>query len=204
MALVEKELNIISKYVPDGAVNLVIDYLHRYKIHLIIRRERKSVLGDYRPPHQGKPHTISVNCNLNRYHFLITFIHELAHLITHEKYGRKVSPHGTEWKQCFGHLLKEFIALRLFPHDIELALFTTINSPAASTCSDPHLFKILRNHDSDKATVLVEKIPIGSHFKTEKGQRFQVHAKRRTRYECIEIATQKKYLFPGIYEVYKE
>lgn len=204
MALVEKELNIIGKYVPEKAVEKVLYYLHEYKIHLIIRRERKSILGDYRPAHQGKPHTISVNCNLNPYHFLITYIHELAHLLTHIQHGRKVMPHGPEWKQRFSRLLEEFIQLKLFPHDVELALYRSMNNPAASTCSDPHLYKILRAHDGDKLTIMVEKLPIGSHFKTEKGTRFRLEAKRRTRYECIEMDTQKKYLFPGIYEVYKE
>ena len=204
MALVEKELNIIGKYVPQLAVEKVIQYLHEHKIHLIIRRERKSVLGDYRPAHQGKPHTISVNCNLNSYHFLITFVHELAHLLTHIKHGRKVMPHGTEWKQCFSSLLVEFINLKIFPHDVELALYSSMNNPAASTCSDPHLYKVLRLHDGDKHTELVEKLAIGTHFRTEKGTLYRLEAKRRTRYECIEIETQKKYLFPGIYEVYKE
>lgn len=204
MALIEKELDVIRQYVPQNAAEGVLHYLHLYKIHLIIRRERKSILGDYRPAHKGKPHTISVNGNLNSYHFLITFIHEVAHLVTYIAHGRKALPHGSEWKSTYSKLLYEFIQKKIFPLDIEMALFASINNPSASTCSEPHLYRILRQHDTDKPTVMVEKLPVGSLFRTDNGQLFRIETKKRTRYECLEINTNKRFLFPGIYEVYKE
>ncbi len=89
MGLVKKELSVLHDFIPSDAVELVIAYMHQYKIHLKIKRERKTVLGDYRPSFNGKPHTISVNANLNKYHFLITFIHELAHLINYIRIWQK-------------------------------------------------------------------------------------------------------------------
>ncbi|MBK8328180.1 MAG: SprT-like domain-containing protein [Bacteroidetes bacterium] len=114
MGLVKKELSVLHDFIPSDAVELVIAYMHQYKIHLKIKRERKTVLGDYRPSFNGKPHTISVNANLNKYHFLITFIHELAHLISYLEFGRSALPHGKEWKQHFSLLLKNLLICKFF------------------------------------------------------------------------------------------
>lgn len=204
MALIRHELETLRHFLPQEAVEDAIAYLHQYHIKLIIRRERKSVLGDYRPAHAGKPHTISVNGNLNPYHFLITFLHELAHLMTYLAHQRRVAPHGTEWKQCFTGLLSVFTRKNIFPQDLETAIRRSQERISASTCSDPDLYRALSRYDQPRGTVLVESLPLHTHFRTEDGRRFLVTAKRRTRYECTETATGKRYLFPGIFEVYKE
>ena len=92
-------LEALKNYLPENTFEDVIEFMHSYKIHLILRKDRKSILGDYRPAHRGKPHTISLNISLNKYHFLITFIHELAHLINYLNHQQSVMPHGKEWKQ---------------------------------------------------------------------------------------------------------
>ncbi len=48
------------------------------------------------------------------------------------------------------------------------------------------------------------EVGIGNRFTTDDGRAFLVTVKRRTRFECIEIVSGKKYLFPGIYEVLSE
>ncbi|MBK6332035.1 MAG: SprT-like domain-containing protein [Bacteroidetes bacterium] len=204
MGLVKKELSVLHDFIPSDAVELVIAYMHQYKIHLKIKRERKTVLGDYRPSFNGKPHTISVNANLNKYHFLITFIHELAHLINYIEFGRSALPHGKEWKQHFSLLLKKFIDLQIFPQDVTFGINRSIHNLSASTCSDPQLFKILYRYDEKNGKHLVEQLSIGDTFKTEKGDFFVLKQKRRTRFACENIHTKKIYLFPGIYEVFKE
>lgn len=204
MALIKKELTVLNDFLPQGATDLVIEYMHLYKIHLKIKRERKTILGDYRPSMNGNPHTISVNANLNPYHFLITFVHELAHLVNYLNHGRKKLPHGKEWKACFAFLLQKFVAKNIFPPDISEALGESISNLSATTCSDPKLFKILYRYDDKKGKHLVEDLSIGETFKTDKGERFLIKEKRRTRYACENLHTKKMYLFPGIYEVFKE
>ncbi len=204
MASKEYPIEAIQPYLPAGTADEVIKWLHDYKIHLKIKRERKSILGDYRPAHQGKPHTISINANLNAYHFFITFLHELAHLINFLNHGRRVMPHGKEWKAVFVILLNKFHGKQIFPEDIQKALLNSMQDLSASTCSDPDLYKVLRKYDEVKHTFMVEDVEIGEVFRTIDGRIFKVLAKRRTRYECVEVKTAKKYLFPGIYEVYKE
>jgi SprT protein len=204
MSLNNHDLMMLENYLPPNTALDVIDYMHSYKIHLKIKRERKSILGDYRPAHLGKPHTISLNANLNEYHFLITFLHELAHLINHLNHGRKVSPHGKEWKDVFSLLLNKFTSTNIFPNDVKNALIKSMQSLSASTCSDPVLFKILRRYDKPHAKILVDELEIGDIFTTDQNRRFKVIAKRRTRYECEEMGSRKRFLFPGIYEVFKE
>jgi hypothetical protein len=35
----------------------------------------------------------------------MTLIHEIAHLVAFEKYGRNIKPHGQEWKHTFQQLM---------------------------------------------------------------------------------------------------
>src|SRR5437868_12893848 len=94
----EAPLKELESFLPEGTADDVIRFLQLYKVHLTITRERQSVLGDYRNKHFGRNHRISVNGNLNKYSFLITLLHELAHLVAFEKYGGRIQPHGKEWK----------------------------------------------------------------------------------------------------------
>lgn len=204
MAYIKKELTALSDFLPEGATDMVIEYMHQYKIHLKITRERKTILGDYRPSANGVPHTITVNANLNKYHFLITLVHEVAHLVNYITHGRNKMPHGKEWKECFAILLKKFVDQNIFPADIEKALANSLHNLSATTCSDPKLFKVLYKYDEDNGKILVEQLHAGDQFRTEKGDVFQLKEKRRTRYVCENVQTKKMYLFPGIYEVFKE
>ena len=121
-------LNTLEEYLPENCCEEVIHYLNKYKVQLTVTRQRQSILGDYRHAHMGKSHRISVNGNLNKYSFLITLLHELAHLFTFDNYGNRVQPHGKEWKNIFSQLLSSFISKKIFPNDIEKALFKTINN----------------------------------------------------------------------------
>src|SRR5690349_15654569 len=119
MSKQQAPLEYLSKFIPATAVPRVLEYLHQYKVHLTITRERKSVLGDYRHATPHKNHRISVNGNLNPYAFLITLVHELAHLVTFMQFGNRVSPHGREWKDCYALLLKDFMGSGVFPPVVE-------------------------------------------------------------------------------------
>src|SRR4051794_33119130 len=96
-ALEEHPMHALAAYLPKGSFENVVHYLHHYKVHLTVTKERRSVLGDYRNAVSGKNHRITVNGNLNKYAFLVTLLHELAHLLTHEKYGHRAAAHGKEW-----------------------------------------------------------------------------------------------------------
>ena len=169
MALVKRELEVIKDFLPEGAFEMVLESMHRYKIHLKIKRERKTILGDYRPSHRGKPHTISVNANLNRFHFLITYAHELAHLVNFVQHGGRTQPHGKEWKGHFRQLLQTYVEKGIFPEDIKRALEQSLSNMSATTCSDPMLYKVLTKNDQANGKRMVDELNIGDTFRTEKG-----------------------------------
>ena len=99
----------LRKYLHEGSFDAVLHYLLLHKVQLTITRERATKLGDYRHAHMGRNHRISVNGNLNKYSFLITLLHELAHLFVFEKFKNMVAAHGVEWKNEFAAILSQFV-----------------------------------------------------------------------------------------------
>lgn len=202
MASTEHPMHALAAFLPDNTFELVVDYLHQYKVHLTVTRERASVLGDYRNAVKGKNHRISVNGSLNKYAFLITLLHELAHLLTYEQYKHKVAAHGKEWKQQYSSLLAAFITQEVFPKDIEAALKKSLHNPAASSCAEEDLTRVLRKYDAKKLDVhIIEELQPGTVFTTKDGRIFKKGEKLRKRYRCIEIKTNLVYLFSPVYEV---
>ena len=132
----EEPIQTLAAFLPDDSYVYVADYLNQYKVHLTITKARSSVLGDYRNAHQNKNHRISINGNLNKFSFLITLLHELAHLLTFEKYRHSVAAHGREWKAVYGGLLATFVQHNIFPDDIKIAVLRSLHNPAASSCAD--------------------------------------------------------------------
>jgi SprT protein len=198
----EAPLNQLQSYLPAGSYEEVAHYLHHYKVQLTITRERKTILGDYRHSFADKNHRISVNGNLNSYSFLITLLHELAHLFTYERFGHRVSAHGAEWKNEYGKILAQFLSKKIFPADIEKVLLKTLKNPAASSCADDSLLRVLRKYDPQKeGTLLVEILPQGTLFKIKGDRIFRKEEKVRKRYRCTEVKTGKVYLFSPVYEV---
>lgn len=198
----EAPLDYLSRWIPGKAASLILGYLNHYQVHLTITRERKSVLGDYRHATRSANHRISVNGNLNPYSFLITLIHELAHLVTFMEFGNRVPSHGKEWKKIYRKILEEFIPLKVFPADVLTALKKNLHDLPASSCADENLMRVLRRYDEDKeGLMLVEQIPEGGCFSLEDERIFRKGKKLRKRYQCVEVATGKLYLFSPIYEV---
>jgi len=199
----ETSLRLLEQFLPEGAFDQVAPFFRTHTVHLTLTHERKSVLGDYRHPFADTPyHRISVNANLNPYSFLITLLHELAHLFTYVHFGNKVSPHGKEWKTQFRHILIPFIGKKFFPTDVEKALLAYLHNPAASTCTDANLYKALYRYDEHKPGFkLVDDIADNHYFETEDGQVYQKLEKLRTRTRCLNVGNGKVFFFQGIVEV---
>ncbi len=198
----EAPLVQLQNYLPQGSFEDVLYYLQHYKVQLTITRQRQTILGDYRHAHAGNTHRISVNGNLNQYAFLITLLHELAHLFTYEQFGHRVMSHGKEWKNEFSKILAKFLLKKIFPNDIQKALMQTLQNPAASSCGDEKLLRVLNNYDKKKTGIyLIETLAAGSLFKIKGGRVFKKGEKIRKRYKCTEIKTDKIYLFSAVYQV---
>lgn len=198
----EHPMQALTMYLPQGTFDNVVHYLHLHKVHLTVTRERRSILGDYRNAVYGKNHRITVNGNLNKYAFLITLLHELAHLLTYEKFGHRVNAHGKEWKLIYGSILADFADKKIFPADIEKELRHSLNNPAASSCAEEDLIRVLRNYDEIKQNVrLLEQLPKGALFSIKDGRVFEKGDKLRKRFRCKEKSTGMLYLFSPVYEV---
>lgn len=202
MARTESPLSALESYLPPGSFLLVEPLLVTHRVHLIITRGRASVLGDYRHAHAGRNHRISVNGDLNRHAFLITLLHEFAHLLTFLEHGPRVASHGMEWKARYSAILKDFIVRGIFPDDIREALESGLRNPAASTCADEGLMRVLRRYDPVKeGYCLVEELPFGAWFRIRGGRVFRKGERQRKRYQCEELGTGRVYVFSPVYEV---
>jgi len=203
MAKIEHPLEALKAYLPDGAFEPVVHLINQYKVHLTVTKARKSVLGDYRHAALGANHKISVNGNLNKYEFLITLLHELAHLLCFEQFKNRVEPHGKEWKNIYSLLLSKFMSLGIFPLDIQKSLQKTLLNPAATANGETALLLVLRKYDAVKKEghTFVAHLPEGTLFESLKGKIFRRGKKRRIRIECVEVATGQLYSFSALTEV---
>ncbi len=80
---------VLKKYLPERAIEPCLVLIKDNGVHLKIVNERVTRHGDYRRLPNGLHH-ITVNSSLNKYRFLITLVHEIAHLVAFEKYGRQI------------------------------------------------------------------------------------------------------------------
>lgn len=200
--MADAKAKILSKYMPLPAAELIASWIDHYRCEFKISRSRNSKFGDYRAPHQGRGHRISVNHNLNPYAFLITTVHEFAHLLTYNQWKHHVKPHGEEWKNNFKKMMLPFFQMQIFPRDIESAVASYLKNPAASSCSDAHLFKTLRSYDEKDASVVsIDQLAPNQVFAISTGRVFKKISKNRTRYRCVEVDTGKIYLFSPLAEV---
>lgn len=198
----EHPLSALAQYIPEGSFESVVRYLNHYQVELTVTSSRSSILGDYRNAMSAKRHRISVNGNLNKYSFLLTLLHELAHLLTFDQYGHRVRSHGREWKKHYSELLLTFLQKNIFPQDIVEALRLSIQNPAAGCAADDVLMRVLRRYDPVRANVfLLEEIPFQSLFMGKDGRVFEKGEQLRKRFRCREVKTGQIFLISPIYEV---
>ena len=190
----------LMKYLPEAAVAQVYDLLQQHPCDIKVVAGRISKHGDFRKK-QGAVPLITINRNLNSYRFLITLIHELAHLLTFERYGR-VRPHGIEWKQTFKQLMLPFLRSDVFPKDVLQLLAGHIKNPKATVDSDLALSLALKHYDQLNGKSFIFELPLDTKF-LYRNRVFIKGAKRRTRFGCLEENTGKLYLFHHNAEVEK-
>jgi SprT protein len=197
----QKNSEILKKYLPEQSVDLIAEWIIKFDFKLKIKKERSTRLGDYTSPRNGLNHLITINHNLNKYAFLITLVHEIAHLVTYNRYKNSVNPHGKEWKQNFQELIQPFLNTDIFPLEVFAALRRYMHNPAASSCSDLQLLRTLKLHDKNSDTVFLEYLPLNAVFLYNGSRLFQKGEKIRKRFKCKEINTGMIYLFNPLVEV---
>lgn len=189
----EKYKLILEKYLPQNSVDTIYDWLQQYKVHLKVSKKRATKLGDYRSPHKGKGHQITVNHDLNPYAFLITLVHEIAHLITWENHKNSVKAHGVEWKNAYRELMSPLIETDIFPDDIKTVLINYMAKSYASSGSDLAMSRMLQKYDEIQGNTL-ESLAEGVVFILPNGKRFKKGPLMRKRYKCLCLDNKRTYL----------
>ncbi len=192
----EKLITSLQKHIPSPAVAYCLQLWQDKHFKFKLRKSRQSKVGDFSCKH-GQTPQITVNDDLHPYLFLITYVHEVAHLHVHEQYGHRAEAHGEEWKNKFRELLQPVMTADIFPDKILRGLKRHMVNPKASTFSDTEMTELLRDADPkwSRATLLSE-IPEGSLFGLH-GKWFRKGALQRTRVLCLELKSKRKFLVPA-------
>lgn len=193
----EKIYSIIQTHVPTTALSYCFQLWQETPFQLKITRTRQTKVGDFTSKRSIAHPRITLNHELNPYLFVITYIHEVAHLRVHLRFGSRVDPHGEEWKTTFTMLMQPVMNLNIFADDILRELERHMANPKASSFADTDLTKVLRRYDKDAAQyATLSDIPEGSIFRFQ-GRFFKKGKIRRTRVLCHEVKTKRHYLVPA-------
>jgi len=191
----EQVLSTLQLHIPAAAVEYCFNLWLKYRFAFKLRKSRITKVGDF-TFRTGQTPLITVNADLHPYSFLITYIHEVAHLETHTIFGHRVEAHGDQWKETFQELMIPVLNTAIFPEDLLMVLTRHMASPKASSFSDSELTAALRKFDKNQAAiVLLSQLPEGSIFGLH-GRWFKKGKPKRTRVMCREVNTKRDYLVP--------
>lgn len=188
---------LLSQRVPYAAVAYCLELWLQYPFSFKVTRKRKTKHGDYRYHKAQQTHAITVNGNLNRYAFLITYIHEIAHLDAFLKHGHHIAPHGNEWKQSFQRLMHPLLNQDIFPAEILYALSKHMQQPKASSSTDPQLVMALQKYDPTADAITLAAVPLKQTFCFNQ-RVFTKDEVKRTRAWCTEVKSGKRYTIPVV------
>ncbi len=200
---------ILEERLPAGFGDLVLEWLDKQPIQIRLSRPRLTKLGDFRPANKKRPARISVNFDLHPVEFLLTLAHELAHADNWQLNGRRVKPHGIEWKAAYRDKLVQILDAGLLDEKFEKAIRTCYfksEKLATSSCTSlRRIFDADANADAmdsgGSGAIRVEDIPLGSTFKTSNGKTFIKGEKLRSRYKCRELISSRIYTVHPMAEI---
>jgi SprT protein len=173
----------LQQHLPARAVDYCFQLWQAKPFRLKITKSRQTKIGDFTCRDGAAHPRITLNHDLNPYTFLITYIHEVAHLHVFLEFGHRVEPHGEHWKLAFQKLLNP--------------LRSHMQNPKASSFADTVLTKALRTFDANShADIVLSDLPEGSMFQLN-GRYFKKGKLRRTRILCKEVQSRRQYLVPA-------
>jgi len=195
-------LSNIENFIPTASIPLLSKYLVHWEVNLVVTRKRLTKHGDFRALPKGG-HQITVNEMPNPYRFLITTVHEIAHLITYKDFGVGIKPHGKEWKHTYRKIMLPFLISEIFPQELLKILQLHFRNPKASSETDTKLTLVLNKFDPENKKNYIFELEDGSVFEIHNGRRFIRGKKRTKRYECREVNGKRLYLFSPHAQVIK-
>lgn len=189
----------LETYLPKNTLDHLRNWFSDYSIHIKITRNRNSKLGDYRKL-RDLSHEITINSTLQPQLFFFVLTHELAHLIAFEKFGRRISPHGKEWKHTFRQMLLE--SIEVYEEDLKPIILKFSRSPKANFMASPDLVKYfhIENHEDDE--IFMEKLNAGDSF-MYRNEKYLLEGLIKKNYLCLNLASGRKYAFKPLARVKK-
>lgn len=187
--------SVLTRF-PEPAQALVRDLFDQHHFLFRITRPKQSRLGSFRGVRRGDRQLIQINSDLGQYTFLLVFLHELAHFLVMKQYGRKVKPHGDEWKNTYRSVVQPFFEKQVFPQPLAAELHRYFIKTPATFHRDTHLINTLASFEGGKSIFTVNDVQVNSTFTLMNGRQFVKLEKLRTRYKCYCPLTKKYFLVP--------
>jgi SprT protein len=182
----------LETYIPSNLVLYVRSLVENEAIDFKVVNQRSTKHGDFR--YNNDRYTITINKTSNKFRFLLTLIHELAHFFVF-KNNRLAKPHGLLWKQKFQSLLNPILNKEYFPINLLSELIDHMKNPKSSFCYDINLSKKLDLYDNVNDNVYLDQLNDGEIFYFRNLGKFKKINKIRKRYLCLRMYNDKKYLF---------
>ncbi|MFM7628367.1 MAG: SprT-like domain-containing protein [Algoriphagus sp.] len=196
-------VSLFQSHLPEKAISYCLRLWEESPFLVKVKPPRTSKLGDFRYRKGHSLQTITLNADLNPYQFLLTLIHEIAHLRAFTTYGTMHAPHGKEWKSLFKQLVAPLLSESIFPIDLLVPLRLHMNNPSASATRDLFLMKEMSKYDTNNIanpfSFLADLGP-ETHFELA-GRRFTKKESRRTLVLCVEMESGKKFLVSRLAKV---
>ncbi len=169
---------------------LVETWLNGAQVVVRLSSSRLSKQGDFRVPRNGRPSMITINHDLHPVEFLITFCHELAHYRVWKRYGRRITPHGPEWKDEFRRMLIQLLESDILDPAVAKAVFRCYfkrESIGSGACEQ--LYRAIGKAGEASVILRVADLPEGDEFRLRNGRIFTKGPRARSRYRCTEKRT---------------
>ncbi|CAA7386393.1 SprT-like domain-containing protein [Chryseobacterium fistulae] len=189
----------LKTYLPENTSGYLKNWFSNYYIHIKITRGRSSKLGDYRKLPDNS-HEITINSTLAPPLFFFVLTHELAHLIAFEKYGRRISPHGNEWKITFGRMLLE--SLEVYDDDLKPIIVKFSKSPKANFMASPALVRYFHVETQEDNLQFIERLQKGDLF-IFRNEKYLLEGLIKKNYLCKNLDTGRQYSFKPLARVEK-
>ncbi|MDD4848219.1 MAG: SprT-like domain-containing protein [Bacteroidales bacterium] len=191
----------LSRFIPLNTLDIVDGYLEDKNLQLVVVNDRVTKLGDFRPMCRlRKYHKITINGGLNPYSFLLTLLHEVAHLYVFEQQGTLVNAHGKAWQQTFSELFSPILEQHLLPDDVHCALLNHFPHPKASSMSDFGLVQVLRKYDNQPDALILDELDLNDFFVFH-GKMYQKIKKLRSYSICMRLSDKRSFKIHGLAEV---
>ncbi len=189
-------------YLDEKAALFIDNQTKDLKFHLKITKPRDSKFGDYFPAVNNNRQRITINGNLDKYSFLITLLHELAHLYVQENVKHKHLPHGEEWKTTFSQLLSLAIKNDLFPLRVsDLINKLYIKERKFTHTSRVKILNAIYKELNIQIPIRLENLPLNSTAILPNGMTIIKLNQQRTRCLCRDLNNNKLYYVNKLIEV---